>query len=184
MERTYLNPPDLPTPIGPFSYGVLDDDTIYVSGAVGTDENWNTVGKGDVAAQTQRAFENIEKVLKAAGCSLRDVIKMTMYLVKAADYKPMNEVRKRMFQPPYPGGIAARDASAALWTTLLYLLADCGRADPTVRRVLRVEGRSPGIRRGRRQGGRGSGSSGHNDSVRTNRYNFLGHSRSQGRSYT
>ncbi len=102
MERTYLNPTDLPAPIGPFSYGVLDGDTIYVSGAVGTDDKWNIVGKGDVAAQTQQAFENIEKVLKAAGCSLRDVIKMNMYLVKAADYKPMNEVRKRVFQPPYP----------------------------------------------------------------------------------
>ena len=102
MGTTHLNPADLPTPIGPFSYGVLDDGKIYVSGAVGTDENWNIVGKGDVAAQTQRAFENIEKVLKAGGCSLRDVIKMNMYLVSAADYKPMNEVRKRVFHPPYP----------------------------------------------------------------------------------
>ena len=57
---------------------------------------------GDVAAQTQRAFENIEKVLKAAGCSFDDVIKMNMYLVSAADYKPMNEVRKRVFRAPYP----------------------------------------------------------------------------------
>lgn len=102
MATTYLNPPDLPTPIGPFSYGVLDDGKIYVSGAVGTDENWNIVGKGDVAAQTQRAFENIEKVLKAGGCSLQDVVKMNMYLVSAADYKPMNEVRKRVFRSPYP----------------------------------------------------------------------------------
>ncbi len=102
MARTHLNPPDLPTPIGPFSYGVLDDGTVYVSGAVGTDENWKIVGKGDVAAQTQRAFENIEKVLKAAGCSFDDVIKMNMYLVSAADYKPMNEVRKRVFRAPYP----------------------------------------------------------------------------------
>jgi 2-iminobutanoate/2-iminopropanoate deaminase len=102
MARTHLNPPDLPTPIGPFSYGVVDDGTVYVSGAVGTDENWKIVGKGDVAAQTQRAFENIEKVLKTAGCSFEDVIKMNMYLVNAADYKPMNEVRKRVFRPPYP----------------------------------------------------------------------------------
>lgn len=102
MARTHLNPPDLPTPIGPFSYGVLDDGTVYVSGAVGTDETWQIVGKGDVAAQTQRAFENIERVLRAADCTLSDVIKMNMYLVSAADYKAMNEVRKRMFRAPYP----------------------------------------------------------------------------------
>lgn len=102
MGTTHINPPELPTPIGPFSYGVLDDGKLYVSGAVGTDDNWNIVGKGDVAAQTQRAFENIERVLKAGGCSLRDVIKMNMYLVSAADYKPMNEVRKRVFSAPYP----------------------------------------------------------------------------------
>lgn len=102
MARTHVNPPELPAPIGPFSYGVMDDGTLYVSGAVGTDEHWQVAGKGDVAVQTQRAFENIEKVLEAAGCSLDDVIKMTMYLVNAADYKPMNEVRKRMFRAPYP----------------------------------------------------------------------------------
>jgi 2-iminobutanoate/2-iminopropanoate deaminase len=102
MARTHVNPPELPTPIGPFSYGVMDDGTLYVSGAVGTDEQWQIIGKGDVAAQTERAFENIEKVLRAAGCSLDDVIKMNMYLVNAADYKPMNEVRKRRFRAPYP----------------------------------------------------------------------------------
>lgn len=102
MARTHVNPPDLPTPIGPFSYGVLDDGTLYVSGAVSTDDAWNVVGKGDVAAQTQRAFENIERVLQAGGCSLADVIKMNIYLVNAAEYKPMNEVRKRVFKPPYP----------------------------------------------------------------------------------
>jgi 2-iminobutanoate/2-iminopropanoate deaminase len=101
MAITHVNPSDLPTPIGPFSYAVVDGDTVYVSGAVGTDENWKIVGD-DVASQTQRAFENVEKALKGAGCSLRDTIKMNMYLVKAADYKAMNEVRKRMFQPPYP----------------------------------------------------------------------------------
>ena len=41
-------------------------------------------------------------MLKAAGCSFDDVIKMNMYLVSAADYKPMNEVRKRVFRAPYP----------------------------------------------------------------------------------
>lgn len=102
MERTFLNPPDMPTPIGPFSYGVLDGQTIYVSGCVGTDENWKVVGKGDVAAQTERTFETIGKILKAGGCSLADVIKMNAYLVNAGDYKAFNEVRKRHFRSPYP----------------------------------------------------------------------------------
>lgn len=102
MARVPVTVSDLPTPIGPFSYAVQDDRTIYVSGALSTDDKWNVVGKGDVAAQTERAFQIIEKVLKAAGSSLDDVVKMNMYLVSAGDYKAMNEVRKRVFRPPYP----------------------------------------------------------------------------------
>lgn len=102
MARNPITPSDMPTPIGPFSYGVLDDRTIYVSGALGVDDTWKVVGKGDVALQTERAFEIIGKTLKAAGSSLDEVLKMNVYLINAGDYRAMNEVRKRVFRPPYP----------------------------------------------------------------------------------
>lgn len=102
MTRNPITPSDMPTPIGPFSYGVLDDRTIYVSGALGVDDTWKVVGKGDVAVQTERAIEIVGKTLKAAGSSLDEVLKMNVYLVNAGDYRAMNEVRKRLFRPPYP----------------------------------------------------------------------------------
>jgi 2-iminobutanoate/2-iminopropanoate deaminase len=55
-----------------------------------------------VTAQTERAFERIGKVLKTAGYSFDDVVKMNVYLLNAEDYRPMNEVRKRLFAQPYP----------------------------------------------------------------------------------
>ena len=100
-NRVPVTPPDLPNPIGPFSYGILDDKTIYVSGAVGVDSDWKVVGN-NVTAQTERAFEIIGKVLKTAGYSFDDVVKMNVYLLNAEDYRPMNEVRKRLFAQPYP----------------------------------------------------------------------------------
>ena len=100
--RVPVTPLDLPIPIGPFSYGILDDKTIYVSGALSVNSDWKVVGKGDVGVQTERVFERIGKVLKTAGFSFDDVVKMNVYLLNAEDYKPMNEVRKRLFTPPYP----------------------------------------------------------------------------------
>jgi len=100
--RVPVTPSDLPITIGPFSYGILDDKTIYVSGTLSADSDWKVVGKGDVVVQTEHVFERIEKVLKAADFSLDDVVKMNVYLLNAEDYKPMNEVRKRFFTPPYP----------------------------------------------------------------------------------
>lgn len=102
MARNPVIPADLPTPIGPFSYGILDDHIVYVSGTLAVDDTWKVVGKGDVALQTERAFELVEKTLKTAGSSLDDVLKMNVYLVNAGDYRAMNEVRKRLFRPPYP----------------------------------------------------------------------------------
>lgn len=102
MERVSVTPAGLASPIGPFSYGILDEKTLYVSGALGMDEDGKIVGKGNVLVQTERAFEIVGSVLKTAGCSFDDVLKMNVYLVNRDHYKLMNEVRKRLFHPPYP----------------------------------------------------------------------------------
>lgn len=102
MVPTPVTPPDMPTPIGPFSYAILDDHTVYVSGALAVDDKWSVVGQGDVAVQTERAFEIVRNVLRAAGSSLEDVVKINVYLVDASHYRAMNDVRKRVFRSPYP----------------------------------------------------------------------------------
>lgn len=94
--------PTLPKPIGPFSYAVRSKGMLYVSGALGVDENWKVVAPNDVAAQTRKALESIKAVLDAAKTPLGNVVKMTVYLTNAADYKAFNEVRRSSFPEPYP----------------------------------------------------------------------------------
>ena len=92
----------LPQPLGPFNYGVRSNGMLYVSGALGVDDTWKVVSPNDVAAQGKKALETIKTILDAAGVPLTSIVKMTVFLTNAADYKAFNEVRRAFFAPPYP----------------------------------------------------------------------------------
>ncbi len=92
----------LPKPVGPFSYAVRSNGMLYVSGSLGVDENWKVVAPNDVVAQSKKTLETIKAILDAVKVPLTDVVKMTVYLTNAADYKAFNEVRRAFFPEPYP----------------------------------------------------------------------------------
>lgn len=62
--------------------------TIYIGGQNPVDVNGKLVGEGDIAAQTEQILDNMETILKAAGASLQDIIKMTLLLVEGTDPIP------------------------------------------------------------------------------------------------
>ena len=93
---------DAPPSIGPFSQGIRDDDSIHVSGQGPIDPDSGEIIDGDIADETVRTLENIEAVLEAAGASLDDVIKTTVYVRDMANYDRINEVYAEHFSPPYP----------------------------------------------------------------------------------
>src|SRR5262245_11669236 len=82
MRTQFLNPPGL-APTNGWTHVVTStgSKTIYVSGQVSVDERGQTVGKGDLKAQTEQTFANLDVALKAAGTSFRDVVKMNLYVV-------------------------------------------------------------------------------------------------------
>lgn len=89
------NPAQLFTPDG-FCHVVkapLQGDLIFISGQVSYDENGEVVGVGDIAAQTQRIFENLETILETVGASLTDVVKYTFY-VKNMDSEQIQKIRQ------------------------------------------------------------------------------------------
>jgi len=102
MAKQPVTVPGLPQPIGPFNYGVRSNGMLYVSGALGVDENWKVVAPNDVTAQSKKALETIKAILDAAQVPLTDVVKVTVYLTSAADYRAFNEVRRGFFPQPYP----------------------------------------------------------------------------------
>lgn len=102
MARQAITTDKIAKPVGPFSPAVRAGDTLYLSGQVAQDPATGTLISGDVAAQTERIFRNVEAVLLAANSSLEHVIKVTVYLTDMKDFAAMNEVYGRQFSAPHP----------------------------------------------------------------------------------
>lgn len=97
-----LTTDDAPASIGPFSQGVRDGDTVYVSGQGGIDPDSGDVVSADVQEQTARTLENIEAVLEAADLSLDDVVKTTVFVSDMRYYDDVNETYGEYMTEPYP----------------------------------------------------------------------------------
>jgi 2-iminobutanoate/2-iminopropanoate deaminase len=93
-----------PKAIGPYSQAVTHNGLIFASGQIPLDPSTGQLIEGDVAAQTARVLDNLKAVLGAAGSSLEQVLKTTVYLKDMGEFPRMNEVYARYF----PSGAPAR----------------------------------------------------------------------------
>jgi 2-iminobutanoate/2-iminopropanoate deaminase len=85
----------------PFSDGVVAGNTLYVAGQEGTDDSSKLVA-GGIGPETTAALDNIQKVLKAAGFELKDVVSVTVYLADIHEFPDMNKVYKSVMPDPKP----------------------------------------------------------------------------------
>jgi 2-iminobutanoate/2-iminopropanoate deaminase len=99
QERKVINL--APTRGLPFNDGIVAGNTLYVAGQEGTDASSKLV-PGGIGPETAAALENIQKVLKAAGFELKDVVSVTVYLADLHDYPDMNKIYKAMMPEPKP----------------------------------------------------------------------------------
>lgn len=112
----------------PFSPAIRAGGMIYLSGQIGNAPGTRELPDG-AAAQTRQAMENIKAVLEAAGASLYDVVKCTVFLDDMTDYGPMNEV----YASYWEGAPPARSAFGADGLALGALLEiECLARDPAV----------------------------------------------------
>jgi 2-iminobutanoate/2-iminopropanoate deaminase len=93
---------DGPKAIGPYSQAIKANGLVFVSGQVALDPATQQVVAGDVAAQTERALQNLAGILKAAGTSLDRAAKTTVFLKNMSDFGAMNEVYSRYFTQAPP----------------------------------------------------------------------------------
>lgn len=85
-------------PVGPYSLAVkATGPLLFISGTVGFSPDGRIV-EGGFAAQCRQAYENIKILLEEAGANFKDVVRFTNYLVNAADYPAMAEIRKEYFK--------------------------------------------------------------------------------------
>lgn len=97
--KTAISTDKAPAAIGPYSQAIRTGDTLYASGQVALDPATGQLVSGGVREQTIRVLENVKAVLAAAGLTLADVIKTTVYLKTMGDFAAMNEVYATYLAP-------------------------------------------------------------------------------------
>ena len=100
-----------PDSIGPFSQGIRDGDTIYVSGQGPVDPETGEVVSDDIVRQTERTLDNVEAVLQAGGSSLENVVKATVFVTDMDDYDDVNKVYDEYMSSPFPARSAVEVAA-------------------------------------------------------------------------
>ncbi|MGH8226193.1 MAG: RidA family protein [Gammaproteobacteria bacterium] len=111
MKREVIRSDRAPAAIGPYSQAVRVGDFVFLSGQIGLDPASGELAAGGIEAETRRVFENLSAVAAAAGATLGDVVKLTVYLLDFGDYAAVNEIMTGFFEAPYPAraavGVAA-----------------------------------------------------------------------------
>ena len=102
MSRIAITSPELTPPVGPFSQAIEVGGFLYLSGQVGQDPATGKVVEGGIAAETERVFQNLSAVLKAAGKSFDDVARAGVYLTSISDFAAMNGIYAKHFSQPFP----------------------------------------------------------------------------------
>ncbi len=110
MPKATISTPHAPGAIGTYSQAVRCGNTVYVSGQIGLDPATMQLAEG-IEAQVKRVFDNLKAVAEAAGASLDDAAKLTLYLTDLAHFAKVNEIMAAYFRQPYPARAAIGVAS-------------------------------------------------------------------------
>ncbi len=104
--KKVINTSNAPAAIGPYSQAAIAGSLIFVSGQLPIDVSTGEFAVADITSQTMQSLKNVEAILKAANCTMEDVIKATVYLDDINDFAAMNEVYNNFFNKPYPARVA------------------------------------------------------------------------------
>lgn len=124
MKKHIVQSPQAPPAVGPYSQAVSAGPYLFISGQIPLDAAGNKV-EGDIVVQTVQVLENLKAILAAAGLTLKDVVKTTVFLADLADFAEMNRVYGEYFgdHPParstvqvagLPRGVAVEIEAVAL----------------------------------------------------------------------
>ena len=106
MSRQIISTPDAPGAIGTYSQAVRVDDTVYISGQIPLDPATMQLVAGDIEVEIRRVFDNLKAIAAAAGASLAQSVKVTVFLTDLANFAKVNEIMAQYFPQPYPARAA------------------------------------------------------------------------------
>ena len=95
-----------PQAVGTYSQAVRSGDTVYVSGQLAIDPATGHLVTGDIDAEIRRVFDNLKAIANAAGGSLANVAKLSVFLTDVANAGKVNEIMAQYFSKPFPARAA------------------------------------------------------------------------------
>jgi len=102
MGREVVKTANAPQPIGPYSQGIVADGFLFVSGQGAMDPKTGNLVGTDIESQTRQTLTNLRNIVEASGMSMRDLVRVSIYLKNMQDFKRMNEVYKSFFSESPP----------------------------------------------------------------------------------
>jgi reactive intermediate/imine deaminase len=111
MKREIIATPKAPAAIGTYSQAVRCGDTLYVSGQIPLDPATGALVEGDIEKHIERAFDNLEAIIVAAGGTLAKIAKLNVFLVDLGHFAKVNAAMQARFREPFPARAAIGVAS-------------------------------------------------------------------------
>ena len=111
MNRATIHTDKAPAAIGTYSQAISVDRLVFLSGQIPLDPATMEVVEGDFEARARRVFDNLAAVAQAAGGSLNDVVKLTVFLTDLGNFATVNAVMEDYFKKPFPARAAVGVAS-------------------------------------------------------------------------
>ncbi len=102
IKREEIRTDKAPKPIGPYSQAIRFGNLVFTSGQVPVNPETGELVKGDIQQEAEQVFKNLAHVLEAAGTSLANAVKVTVFLTDLGDFGRVNEVYARHFGEPFP----------------------------------------------------------------------------------
>jgi reactive intermediate/imine deaminase len=118
MSKQIVSTSKAPAAIGVYSQAARVGNTIWVSGQIPLDPATQALVTGDMEAHVRQVFQNLKAIVVAAGATLDDVVKVTVYLIDLAHFALVNKIMAEFFREPYPAraavGVAALPRGAQI----------------------------------------------------------------------
>jgi reactive intermediate/imine deaminase len=106
MGKQTIHTDQAPKAIGIYSQAVRAGDAVYISGQIPLDPATGELVGGDIDKEIRRAFDNLAAIAKAAGGSLADAVKVTVFLTDLANFAKVNEIMAQYVPQPWPARAA------------------------------------------------------------------------------
>jgi len=111
LKKTPIHTPQAPAAIGTYSQAIQSGNLVFLSGQIPLDPATMEIVAGDFDARARRVFENLKAVTEAAGGTLDQVVKVTIYLTDLGNFAAVNAAMADYFTEPYPARAAVGVAS-------------------------------------------------------------------------